>query len=66
MDRRAVFFVLAAVLCFALRSVIPIEEGKPDIRWVGMATGVAFLVLAQLSWLDHRGRQRAGRGQRNP
>jgi hypothetical protein len=66
MDRRAVFFVLAAVLCFALRPLIPIEEGKPDIRWVGVVTGVAFVVLALLSWLDHRGRQGADRGRRAP
>ena len=66
MDRRAVFFVIAAVLCFALRPLIPIEEGKPDIRWVGLVTGVAFLVLALLSWLDHRSRQRAGRSGRTP
>ena len=61
MDRRAVFFVFAAVACFALRPLIPVEEGKPDIRWVGYVTAVAFVVLALLSWLDSRGRQRAGR-----
>ena len=66
MDRRAVFFVIAAVLCFALRPLIPIEEGKPDIRWVGVVTGIAFLALALLSWLDARGRQRDDRGRRAP
>jgi len=66
MDRRAVFFVFASVLCFALRPLIPLEEGKPDIRWVGVATGIAFLVLALLSWLDHRSRRRDEQGHRAP
>jgi hypothetical protein len=54
-----VFFVCAAVLCFVLRPVIPVEEGKPDIRWVGYVTGGAFLLLAVVSWFDSRSRHRA-------
>ena len=57
MDRRAVFFVLAAVVCGLLTPLIPIEEGKPDITWVGRVTAVAFVVLAVLSFLDHRSRR---------
>lgn len=59
MDRRAVFFLIAAVICGLLTPLIPIEEGKPDITWVGGATAGAFAVLALLSWLDHIGRRRS-------
>jgi hypothetical protein len=59
MDRRAVFFVVAAVVCALLTPLIPIESGKPDITWVGRSTAVAFAVLALLSWLDHVGRRRS-------
>ena len=37
----------------------PIEEGKPDIAWVGEVTAGAFVLLALLSWLDHIGRRRS-------
>ena len=59
MDRRAVFFLISAAICGALTPLIPIEEGKPDITWVGKVTAVAFVVLALLSWLDHVGRRRS-------
>jgi hypothetical protein len=59
MDRRAVFFVCAAAVCAALIPLIPVEKGKPDITWVGWVTCGAFLVLAALSFLDHRSRRRA-------
>ena len=59
MDRRAVFFLCAAAICGALTPLIPIEEGKPDITWVGKVTAVAFVVLALMSWLDHIGRHRS-------
>ncbi len=58
MDKRAVFFVFAAVACAALIPLIPLEKGKPDITWVGWTLSLAFVVLAALSWLDHRSRQR--------
>ena len=58
MDRRAVFFLIAAVVCGALTPLIPHEKGKPDISWVGVFTMSAFVVLALLSWLDHRSRGR--------
>ena len=58
MDRRAIFFLLAATICGLLTPLIPIEDGKPDITWVGKVTAGAFAVLALLSWLDHIGRRR--------
>ncbi len=58
MDKRAVFFAFAAVACGALIPLIPREKGKPDITWVGWTLAVAFVVLAALSWLDHRSRRR--------
>jgi len=57
MDRRAVFFVCAAAICGLLTPLIPIEEGKPNITWVGEVTAGAFVILALFSWLDHRGRR---------
>ena len=59
MDRRAVFFVFAAAVCAALIPLIPVEKGKPDITWVGWVTSGAFLVLAVLSFLDHRSHRNA-------
>ncbi len=59
MDRRAVFFLFAAAVCGLLTPLIPIEEGKPNISWVGPVTACAFVVLALLSWLDHIGRRRS-------
>ena len=49
MDRRALFFIGAALLCFAL---IPI--GVEKYVHVAEITGVAYLVLAVLSLLDAR------------
>ena len=59
MDRRAVFFLIAAVICGALTPLIPVEPSKPNITWVGKVTAGAFIVLALLSWLDHVGRRRS-------
>jgi hypothetical protein len=47
-DRRAVFFLGAAVACVALLWPCPAE-----LRWVGEVMTVAFLVLSGASWLDH-------------
>ena len=58
MDRRAVFFAIASAVCLALTPAIPVEEGKPNITWIGWATTIAFAVLALASWLDHRSRTR--------
>ena len=50
-DRRAVFFLLSAVLSILLLPLAP-----PELRWVGWTLGIAFVVLAVASWADHRGR----------
>jgi hypothetical protein len=53
MDRRSVFFLLAAVAAAAL---VPVSEA--DLRWVPIAVSVTYVVLATLSYLDHIGRAR--------
>lgn len=53
MDHRAVFFVGAAIVSFAM---IPLAD--PEHRWVAEVLGVVYLVLALASWLDARGRSR--------
>jgi hypothetical protein len=50
-DRRARFFVLAAVVAAAL---VPVAD--PEHRWVAVALSIAYLVLATASWLDSRSR----------
>ena len=55
-DRRAVFFVLSALLSIVLLPLCP-----PELRWVGWSLGVAFVVLATASWADHRTRIREPR-----
>jgi len=54
MDRRALFFVIAAVVCFVL---VPLSDA--EFRWVPEATGVTYVVLAGLSALDHWSRSRS-------
>jgi hypothetical protein len=49
-DRRAVFFLFAAVVCGLLAAV---ADGH---AWVAGAVSVVYLVLAAGSWLDHRSR----------
>ena len=51
-DKRAVFFILSAVVCALLVPLCP-----ADYRWVGWTLAVAYTVLSLLSWLDHRGRR---------
>jgi hypothetical protein len=46
-DRRAVFFLVAAALAFALTPV-----ADADHRWVAIATGTTYVVLAILAALD--------------
>jgi hypothetical protein len=52
MDRRALFFFGAAVLCFALT---PVSEG---FTWVTITVGVVYVVLGLGSWLDARSHRR--------
>jgi membrane associated rhomboid family serine protease len=49
-DRRAVFFLLAAVVCALLA---PVTDGY---AWVAGVLAAVYAVLALLSWLDHRSR----------
>jgi predicted Na+-dependent transporter len=60
MDRRAVFFVVAAIVCALL---IPVTPEK--FRWVGeLLTGV-YLVLSLASLLDHVSRVGLERNRRS-
>jgi hypothetical protein len=52
MDRRAAFFLIAAVVCAAL---VPVSEG---FGWVAATVSGVYLVLALGSWLDARSRRR--------
>jgi len=47
MDRRAVFFIGAAIACALL---IPVTDN--DYRWVPVATAIVYIVLALASFLD--------------
>lgn len=58
MDRRAVFFVIAAVLAAALIPVVPDDPDHPTLTQIGPVLVVALLVMALFSWLDHMGRAR--------
>ena len=53
-DRRALFFVLAAVACVLL---IPLAE--PEHRWVAEVTAITYVVLAAASALDAWSRSRS-------
>jgi hypothetical protein len=53
-DRRAVFFVLSAVVCVAL---VPLAE--PQHRWVPEVTAIVYVVLAVASALDAWSRSRS-------
>jgi hypothetical protein len=55
MDRRAAFFVGAALVCFLL---VPVADAGH--RWVAGGTGGVYVVLAVLSALDHWSRGRGG------
>jgi hypothetical protein len=52
MDRRALFFAGAALVCFAL---VPLADAGH--RWVAVATGAVYVVMAVLSALDHWSRR---------
>ena len=52
-DRRAVFFVISAVLSIALLPLCP-----PELRYVGWTLAAVFVVLALASWADFRARRR--------
>jgi putative exporter of polyketide antibiotics len=52
MDRRAIFFLGAAVTCFSL---VPLSDGY---AWVTLTVGVVYVVLGLGSWLDARSHRR--------
>ena len=56
MDRRALFFLGAAVVVALL-----IAATDREIRWVPTGLAALYLVLALASYLDHRSRQAAHR-----
>ena len=58
MDRRAVFFLIAALVAGALTPLVPHDPAHPAIRYVSPTLVVAYLVLALLSYLDHASRRR--------
>ncbi len=52
MDRRALFFMVSAVVCAALIPATP-----ADLRWVPISMAIAYPILALWSYLDYRGRR---------
>ena len=52
MDRRAAFFLVAALLCAVL---VPVSDG---FAWVAATVSGVYLVLALGSWLDARSHRR--------
>jgi hypothetical protein len=52
MDRRAIFFLGAAVVSFLL---VPLSDGY---AWVSTTVGVVYVVLGLGSWLDARSHRR--------
>jgi hypothetical protein len=60
MDRRAAFFLGAAVICALL---VPVTEQAQ--RWVPAVLAVVYVLLAVASWLDRRTKLRS-RSHANP
>ena len=60
MDRRAAFFLGAAIISAVL---IPVTERQA--RWVPISLAIVYLLLAVASWADRRSR-RLGRSARPP
>jgi hypothetical membrane protein len=56
MDRRALFFMVAAAVCLVLVPVTP-----SDLRWFTLALAVVYVLLAIGSALDNWSRSRDGR-----
>jgi hypothetical protein len=52
MDRRAIFFILAAATCALLVPLTP-----SSLRYVGVGLSGFYIVLALLSFLDDRSRR---------
>ena len=58
MDRRAVFFLVAALVAAVLIPLVPDDPAHPGVKYVGPVLVVGYLVLALLSYLDHASRRR--------
>ena len=58
MDRRAIFFLMAAVVAGLLIPLVPDDLAHPAVQYVGPILVVAYLLLALLSLLDHVSRRR--------
>lgn len=56
MDRRSIFFLVAATACFLL---VPV--GHPDFRGIAVTVGCIYVALAALSALDRWSRSRRKR-----
>ena len=54
MDRRALFFVAAAITCAALTPPAP-----QKLRWFPLVLAGIYLVLAAASYIDNRARNSA-------
>jgi hypothetical protein len=54
MDRRAVFFLAAAIVCAVL---IPVTE--PEFRWVPISLTIVYTLFSLASWAETRGRSRS-------
>ena len=52
MDRRALFFLAAAIACIALVPLTP-----SNLRYVGVCLCLVYVFLAALSFLDDRSRR---------
>jgi hypothetical protein len=52
MDRRALFFLAASVVCALL---VPVAESEQ--RWVPIFLSIVYAVLAVASWADFHGRR---------
>ena len=50
-DKRAQFFALASLVCFALIAAAP-----EDFRRITLVVAITYMVLAAASWLDSRSR----------
>jgi hypothetical protein len=52
MDRRSIFFLVAAIVCAAL---IPFAEPH---RWVPIALSITYVAISAAAWADSRTRHR--------
>jgi hypothetical protein len=56
MDRRAIFFLGAAVVCAVLIPLTGSEE-----RWVPIALSIVYFLLSVASWADNHSRRTSDR-----